>query len=431
MARSSADGSLQAATRRAHRNSTATTYRKLARELDTQQEIAKDGVISFAAAVAPAEQAARFQKCQWWQAALSENQIRHSATTQFPNRTPKMKYACLAAALATTWLALPAEAARFATPNDRSIVISGRIDPGDEAHFLSSLSRLRRGGTIEVHLSSPGGSVLAAMKIADIVHRAGLTTQVPYRATCASACVLVFAAGVTRIADADATIAVHSVGMRGQADVDQEMVENSGTLAATTLMARIMSSYGAPPSVIGKMVATPTDEAAVLTRADLDAWNVRITRFVPGQEMPQAGEVARPRSDPPAAPSPIYPTQPSRADNVVKQRDARDRKLQSANLGREGCVPSQQGLHVLQAMQGRRLLLRSNLYRRIRDHRFVSDRRKRRPSGPADVVRVGSECVGAVLFRAGRRQLDDALRRVGLASSVSTRSRMAYQPRVR
>jgi hypothetical protein len=113
-----------------------------------------------------------------------------------------MKYVCLAGALATTWLALPAEAARFATPNDGSIVITGRIDPGDEAHFLSSLSKLRRGGTIEVHLNSPGGSVLAAMKIADIVHRAGLTTQVPYRATCASACVLVFAAGVTRIADA-------------------------------------------------------------------------------------------------------------------------------------------------------------------------------------------------------------------------------------
>jgi hypothetical protein len=39
-----------------------------------------------------------------------------------------------------------------------------------------------------------------------------------------------------------------------------------------------------------------------------------------------------------------------RADNVVKQRDTRDRKLWSANLGREGCVPSQQGLRVLQAV---------------------------------------------------------------------------------
>jgi hypothetical protein len=226
------------------------------------------------------------------------------------HRTQRMKHAFLAAALAATWLALPAEAAKFEIPNDQSIVISGRIDLGDEAHFLSALSRLRRGGTIEVHLSSPGGSVLAAMKIADIVRRAGLTTQVPYRATCASACVLVFAAGVTRTADADATIAVHSAGMPGQADVDQKLIENGGTLAATTLMARIMSSYGAPPSVVGKMVATPTEEAAVLTRADLEAWNVRITRFVSGEEKPQADQLSRAPSVPPTAPSPIYPTQP-------------------------------------------------------------------------------------------------------------------------
>lgn len=33
---------------------------------DTRQHIARNGVISFAAPVAPAEQAARFQKCQWW-----------------------------------------------------------------------------------------------------------------------------------------------------------------------------------------------------------------------------------------------------------------------------------------------------------------------------------------------------------------------------
>jgi hypothetical protein len=65
------------------------------------------------------------------------------------------------------------------------------------------------------------------------------------------------------------------------------LIENGGTLAATTLMARIMSSYGAPPSVVGKMVATPTEEAAVLTRADLEAWNVRITRFVSGEEKPR------------------------------------------------------------------------------------------------------------------------------------------------
>src|SRR5688572_3902056 len=138
----------------------------------------------------------------------------------------KMRHVCLAAALATTWLALPARAATFVTPDDRSIVVSGRINPGDEVRFLSSLATLGSNGSIEVYLKSPGGSVLAAMKIADFIRKTGLTTRIPYRATCASACVLVFAAGVSRIAYADSTIAVHSVGMRGQADVDHEMVEN-------------------------------------------------------------------------------------------------------------------------------------------------------------------------------------------------------------
>ena len=222
-----------------------------------------------------------------------------------------MKCACLVvAALATTWLASPATAATFTTLSDRSMVINGRINAGDEARFLSSFSILRSGAPIEVYLRSLGGSILAAMKIADVVRKAGLTTRVPYRATCASACVLVFAAGVNRVADVESTIAVHSAGMPGQADVDEEMVENGATLAVTTVMARIMSSYGAPASVIGKMVATPTGDAAVLTSADLAAWNVKITRFVPGPETQQGGDVVTPRREPPAVPSPINPTQP-------------------------------------------------------------------------------------------------------------------------
>jgi hypothetical protein len=35
---------------------------------NNQQHIARNGIISFVAPVAPAEQAARFQKCQWWKA---------------------------------------------------------------------------------------------------------------------------------------------------------------------------------------------------------------------------------------------------------------------------------------------------------------------------------------------------------------------------
>ena len=213
-----------------------------------------------------------------------------------------MKHACLAAAFAATWLASPSTAATFTTLGDRSVVIDGRIDPGDENRFVSALSTVRGAGPIEVYLRSPGGSIAAAVKIADVVRKSRLTTRIPYRATCASACVLVFAAGVNRVADAESTIAVHSAGMPGQADVGEQMVENGATLAVTTVMARVMSSYGAPPSVIGKMVSTPTEETAIITPAELEAWNVRITRFVPAPEGPRADPSVPPRSEPPMAP---------------------------------------------------------------------------------------------------------------------------------
>jgi len=44
----------------------------------------------------------------------------------------RMKYACLAVALATTWLAPPAKAAEITTSENGSILITGRIQSGDE-----------------------------------------------------------------------------------------------------------------------------------------------------------------------------------------------------------------------------------------------------------------------------------------------------------
>ena len=112
----------------------------------------------------------------------------------------RMKYACLAVALATTWLAPPAKAAEITTSENGSILITGRIQSGDETSFQSLLSSRSGRGPTEVHLNSPGGLLQAAMKISEMVREAGLTTRVPYRATCACACTLIFAAGLHRIA---------------------------------------------------------------------------------------------------------------------------------------------------------------------------------------------------------------------------------------
>ena len=153
-----------------------------------------------------------------------------------------------------------------------------------------------------------------------------------------------FAAGVTRTADADATIAVHSAGVPGQADVDQKLIENGGTLAATILMARMMSSFGAPASIVGKMVVTPTEEAALLTRADLEAWNVRITRFASGEEKPQVDELAARTKCPADGSVPISnsanASERATPDDMVKQRASHRRDIRSPGLGRQGCLPS-------------------------------------------------------------------------------------------
>src|SRR5437762_370804 len=114
-----------------------------------------------------------------------------------------LRYAALTVAImATMWLFPAAQAAEVTAPDNGTILVSGRIALGDASRFESLLSSLGARGKTEVQLDSPGGLLQEAVKIAEVVRKAGLTTRVPYRATCASACTLIFAAGSKRIAHA-------------------------------------------------------------------------------------------------------------------------------------------------------------------------------------------------------------------------------------
>jgi hypothetical protein len=205
-----------------------------------------------------------------------------------------MKHAWLAVALIAASLAPQSKAAEIAASDKAAILISGRIGLGDASRFASLLSSLGR-GQIEVRLDSTGGLLLEAVKIAEIVRTAGLTTRVPYKATCASACTLVFAAGPSRIAHALSRIAVHSAGMPDQREGDRKVIENEQSLAVTTQFARLMSAYGAPASVIAKLVTTLTDRTSVLTVAELEAWNVKIDHETTAKEISKTGERAKER----------------------------------------------------------------------------------------------------------------------------------------
>jgi hypothetical protein len=86
------------------------------------------------------------------------------------------------------------------------ILLEGEIVEGD----LNRLrARLLKYGNLGVALNSPGGSLGEALKIGSFIRTSGLATHIPKSATCASACVTIFAGGLIRTAHPDSNIGIH------------------------------------------------------------------------------------------------------------------------------------------------------------------------------------------------------------------------------
>ena len=104
-----------------------------------------------------------------------------------------------------------------ATPGAHSVALRGRIVPGSLAVVRAALDRAGAGRTT-VLIDSPGGAIAPALAIGRLIRARGLTVEVARlaggrptdaAAGCASACVLVLAAGTSRIVGAAAGVGVH------------------------------------------------------------------------------------------------------------------------------------------------------------------------------------------------------------------------------
>ena len=86
---------------------------------------------------------------------------------------------------------------RFDLGPDGVLSATGTIDAGAAARFAAELEA--RGEYVRViSLDSPGGSLEDAMKMAQLVRKMGLATEVADGSICASSCPLFFAGGVQR-----------------------------------------------------------------------------------------------------------------------------------------------------------------------------------------------------------------------------------------
>lgn len=94
------------------------------------------------------------------------------------------------------------------------IVFIGNIIPGDDKKFLDVLKQAEDQSAEwktdrTLRLNSNGGDVATAMSIGRLVRKAQLTTIVQENDTCASACVLILAGGIWRIAWGENQIGLH------------------------------------------------------------------------------------------------------------------------------------------------------------------------------------------------------------------------------
>ena len=153
-----------------------------------------------------------------------------------------------------------------------AISIAGEITPGDSDAFKAAVKAANDAGKLvaSIELNSPGGNLLEGARLAEAVRLAKMATNVGERATCASACFLIFAAGETRFANYTAQIGVHVASDRSGAETAQ-----SG--AATVSMARIARELGVPAAIIGRMVVARPNEMVWLSPADLQSMGTTMT----------------------------------------------------------------------------------------------------------------------------------------------------------
>src|SRR5258707_15226664 len=166
-------------------------------------------------------------------------------------------------------IAAAAEITSFNLEDDRvEISISGNIAPGDIDALRASIKAANDAGKLvtSLRLNSEGGNLLEAVRLADAVRFAKVSTNVGQSATCASACFLIFAAGETKYANYRARIGVHGAAEYG--------VESR---ASTRAMARAAEELGVPSSIIRRMVNTPPSEVECLSLNDLRSMGTDIS----------------------------------------------------------------------------------------------------------------------------------------------------------
>lgn len=147
---------------------------------------------------------------------------------------------------------------------DLIIRIDGPLELADSRRFkeLINISKAQGQKISFVQLNSPGGAVRSGVEVALIIRDNKLKTVVSDNSVCASACFMLFAAGVIREHHHNSRIGVHSVNM-------PNLGETIDAKSITVDMVRFLAGLGTPDAVLGRLVRMKPEDMAWLTRDEL------------------------------------------------------------------------------------------------------------------------------------------------------------------
>ena len=230
-----------------------------------------------------------------------------------------LKALVAASALQLTAITTAAAMTFSAMPVDGGYVLlgTGNIVQGDRVRLVTAIDSVPNNlRTLALAVSSPGGDVFEAEKMATTIRSSGLPVWVMSRSVCASACFLLFAAAPKRVAAVDALIGVHSVS--------ENSAETLNSMGFTTAFARDAAGYGVPSGIIGRMVTTAPGQMAWLSTAELRSMGTEMIPAQAPQPAPQPPTITQP---------PTYSTSPVAMANPLQnnpspsfQQGASDRR---------------------------------------------------------------------------------------------------------
>ena len=156
------------------------------------------------------------------------------------------------------------------------IRITGTISESDVRAFADQAGLLppQSDSWRSVVLNSSGGDVLAAMEIGEMVRKEGMTTQtaISPQVGCLSACVLIFAAGVQKIAG---KVGIHRPHFDARLFAGLDRLQAQAKYDELAQRVRVyLAKMGMPDQLFVEMMQVPSNKIRMLTFEEMERFSL-------------------------------------------------------------------------------------------------------------------------------------------------------------